>query len=371
MTAMVRVNSLTLGGAGNKTLHSMEEHGKRNDKSSKKRRIRDVEPLVYGSLDLRAAYDAHVHGARMNAGLKRPVLHAIIKFPGDLDITPELEKMMLDLSVKFINQTHGGDAVFAARLDRDELGQHVVDVFYAPKFQKQTTIRKNDLDAGLRRGDTVSETWVSTTKHGKDLCEKYRDEIESRNDQRKFTTGPRQVGIALQSELHEFLTIEGFDLKPRNRKAGGSPDRVETEAYKALRDAERAEQRALDAVAAVGMASADASQHVAQIMEDAETEVEAMHASAQADVDRIKREARAEAFAEAAQEISGLRAALERIESSIKKLVDWGHKMLPKSLADKLDRKLLPIEAETDFVAAQIDDMSAIEDTIEDGPAFG
>lgn len=231
MKAMIRVNSLSLTGSGNKTLSAMERHGKRLDASAQKRRVRDVEPLVYGSLDLTEAYAAHVGDARMNAGLKRPAMHAIIKFPDEITITDKSEQKMLDLAVDFINRTHGGDAVFAARLDRDEAGQHVVDVFYAPKYEKATKDRK---------GNEVLQTWVSTSRHGKALCEKHRAEIMRRNDKKKFSTTPRSVGIALQAELHEYLTSRDFKLVPRQPKNSPLPDRLETEAYKAKRDLEDA-----------------------------------------------------------------------------------------------------------------------------------
>ena len=40
---------------------------------------------------------------------------------------------MLRHAVAFANGYHGGDAVFAARLDRDEEGRHTVDVFLMPR----------------------------------------------------------------------------------------------------------------------------------------------------------------------------------------------------------------------------------------------
>src|SRR5690606_35859945 len=111
-------------------------------------RVRDVPPLVHGTLDLRTAFDAHVAGCRMNAGLKRPVLHAIVQIPPKLGRTERNRAQMLRLAVAFINETHGGNAVFAARLDQDEAGLATVDVFYAPKY--------------LKEGNRRSEMWIST-----------------------------------------------------------------------------------------------------------------------------------------------------------------------------------------------------------------
>lgn len=252
MKASVRVNSLTLGGAGPKTLPSMEAHGKRLDKTSQLRRVRDAEPLVYGSLDLRRAYDAHVSGCRMNAALKRPVLHAVVQFPPQAGKSEKNRKAMLHHAVRFIEKTHGGEAVFAARLDQDEAGMATVDVFYAPKYQKVTK--------------KCAETWVSTTKHGKELAQKHRPEIERRHSG-KFSAGPRQVGIALQSELHEYLAATGLKLEPKNEKRASRPDRVDPEVFKARKDAEAT----LGAAKAESVrVVAEAHQRASEIVEEAD-----------------------------------------------------------------------------------------------------
>lgn len=218
MGAAIRAASLTLNGGGTKSLPAMQRHGMRLDGSSQQRRVRDREPLVYGSLDLRRAFDAHVEGCRMNAALKRPVMHALVQFPTNISINEKNEQLMLSLAVQFINETHGGDAVFAARLDRDEVGQHTVDVFYSPKYEKRTASKG-------------AEMWISTTKHGKALCERHRAEIERRHGG-KFLTGPRQVGIALQAEWYAFLRSKNMKLEDRREKDHSRPDRLEPEAYK-------------------------------------------------------------------------------------------------------------------------------------------
>lgn len=226
MSASVRIYSLTLGGSGSKTLASMEAHGKRLDSTSQKRRVRDRDALVHGTLDLRQAYDEHVEGCRMNAGLKRPVLHALVQFPTRLKVTEKSERAMLKAAIDFINETHGGQAVFAARLDRDEAGQHSVDVFFSPKYEKITKSKG-------------SEMWISTSKHGKQLCAKHREEIERRHGG-KFSTGPRQVGIAINSEWRDYLKKYGFKLAPKKEKDHTREDRVEPEVLKARSDLAKA-----------------------------------------------------------------------------------------------------------------------------------
>lgn len=223
-----RAEALTLA-----KLAASERHGKRLDETSQKRRVRDAPPLVYGSLDLREAYDRHVAGARMNTALKKPVLHALIQFPTKLKLTPKNEAVMLRAAVDFVNRTHGGDAVFAARLDRDEAGRHTVDVFFSPKYEKQTK----------RKG---AETWVSTTKHGKELALKHADEIKRRSPNARDVslTSPRAVGIAMQTELAAFLAEKGLKLEPRREKSSTAPDRVDPETFKARQDAKKAREKA-------------------------------------------------------------------------------------------------------------------------------
>ncbi len=333
MKAMIRVNSLTLGGSGNKTLFAMEEHGKRRDKSSKRRRVRDVEALVYNTLDLRNAYDNHMDGVRINSGTKRPVLHAIIKFPNDLKVNAQNEKAMLSTAVSFINSTHGGSAVFAARLDRDEEGQHVVDVFYAPKYEKVT---KN------RKGEEVRTWWMSTTKHGKDLCEKHCKEIESRNDERKFTTGPRQVGIALQSELYDYLGSKGLTLTMKSPKNDPRPDRQETEAYKATKDAE--EQATL------------------------------MRAEADRDAAKIRDTAHAEGYAAgvaaAEAEVHRLTMAVQHMKDMVKAFMQKLTPFLNQRQTAAVEQGAADLMHKLDATAGRLDDMSELDESHSSGPSF-
>lgn len=289
MKAAIRINSLTLEGGGPKSLSSMEAHGKREDQSSQRRRVRDDAPLVFGTLDLRAAYDEHVDGCRMNAGLKRPAMHAIVQFPPQLGRSPANREIMLHLAVKYINETHGGQAVFAARLDQDEEGLATVDVFYAPKYLKE----------GKRR----SEMWISTSRHAKEIAEKHREEITRRN-RGTFSTTPRHIGIAMQAELYAFLVKSGLKLESRTEKKEFDPDRLEPEVGKARRDA-RAEKE----VAARMMQEAQAAEQTLRVRQE------------EAEAERVANLARAEAAwqeAELAREAAEAaeRAAAVRLEEA-------------------------------------------------------
>ena len=245
MKGAVRCKALTM-----EQLAAQEKHGKREDRLSQLRVVRDSDPLVYGSLDLRDAYDAHMDGVKQNSGAKRPVLHFIVRFPPELLSGPimgrfkgsqkERQQMMLDQAIRFVQDTHGGSAVFAGRLDTDETGETIADVFAVPRYEKRTK---------RIRPDQKGPIWASATKFGKELAEKHQSEIRRRHPDAKpgLLTSPRMVGIALQSEFADwFELINGFRLAPKAEKEGRAPDRLEKEAHDRL--AER--EAALDAQAA-------------------------------------------------------------------------------------------------------------------------
>lgn len=147
---------------------------------------------------------------------------------------------MAKQAVAFVDSTHGGQAVFAARLDRDEAGETIVDVFAAPKYEKRTKRTPTDRPGVM---------WASATKFGRALAEKHQDEIRRRHPDAKPgepLTSPRMVGIALQSEFHAFFeTANGVPLTPKALKESRQGDRLEIEAYKKIEEetARQAAQR--------------------------------------------------------------------------------------------------------------------------------
>jgi hypothetical protein len=252
MKTMIRCNAIDMS-----SLAAQEMHGKRLDKSSQRRVIRDASPLVAGSLDLRARYDQHMDGVKQNKGAKKPVLHFLVRFPPDLldedakhfrGNKTERQKMMLRQAIKFVNSTHGGNAVFAARVDRDEAGETIVDVFAAPKYIKESRSKK---PRKRKRDGTPDKpnVWASATKFGKDLAEKHQEEIQRRHPEAKSKLlGPRAVGIALNTEWRDwFSRVNDIDLAAKIEKASRVPDRIETEAYKEVQ-AERDEVEHMRAV---------------------------------------------------------------------------------------------------------------------------
>lgn len=230
----VRCAAINLGG-----LAAQERHGKRLDGSSQRRKIRDAGPHIYKTLDLCDAYARHMEGVKQNAGATKPVLHFILRFPPELlgDEAPDgwsgmtradRQARMLRQAVAFIDETHGGRAVFAARIDRDEEGETICDVFAAPVYEKRTK---------RTRPDEAGAMWASATKYGRALAEKHQDEIRRRHPEAKSgaLTGPRQVGIALQSEFAEFFEREnGVPLAPKKEKSERRSDRVEVEAWREI-----------------------------------------------------------------------------------------------------------------------------------------
>lgn len=225
MSAAVRLYHLALQGPGSRTLAKAEAHGKREDYTSKMRQISNDSPLVVGGLNLEELYEKHMKGVRLNAGAKKPVIHAVCQWPVGLPVTPKNQQAMLKYSIEFMNSRLGGNAVFAARLDCDESGKHTVDVFCTPTYDKTT-----------RKGVT---RWASTSKHLKELAERHRAEIEARFNG-KFTDNLRGQGIALQSEFRNYLEAQ-FKMKllPKKLKTTPWPDRLEPEAFKKKKDLEK------------------------------------------------------------------------------------------------------------------------------------
>lgn len=297
----VRVNALTLGGSGTKSLPGMEDHGKRQDAISQHRAVSRRRPLVYRTLDLRAAYEHHVDGAKMNAAATKPVLHMIVQYPDmsgpgapapfrEAKNARARQQLMLDQAVRFANESHGGNAVFAGRVDRDEKGQWTVDLFLAPRYEKITKTGKS------------SGEWVSTTKFGKELAEKHQDYIRSRHtDAKGKLTGPRHVGIALQAEFREFFERENGVALVFTEKDHHEPDRLEPEAFavaKMRAEAAEAEVRAREAAQLAREAEARR-----MVEEEKAEEAERQRASAEAlAAEEAVRRQRAEADATAAQQ---------------------------------------------------------------------
>lgn len=144
-------------------LRVAEDHGKRLDYTSQKRRIREADPVTSTGLDIMALYEQHISGLHVPGGNTK-ALHMICQFPTDL-VDPARSDWMLDEARKFATKVFGDRAIFADRLDKDEKGEHVVDLFLAPRYTKQTkhtekeavSISKHLKELGIKH-DTRDET---------------------------------------------------------------------------------------------------------------------------------------------------------------------------------------------------------------------
>ena len=214
-----------------------ERHGKREDESSQRRRVRDEDPLVYGSLNVCERRGAHMDGVVQSG--KKACLHALVQYPTQLldGASAEDQQRMLDHAVRFLNRFHGGDAVFAARMDRDERGQHNVDAFLMPRY-----------DFRYKDGRVVTK--ASLSKFSKEAARERFLNFDKSGEVRRDKNGvplraddPRSQGRALQAAWFEYMRDEmGLDVLPPERKRSTTRDQVEPEVYALRQDQARLER---------------------------------------------------------------------------------------------------------------------------------
>ncbi|GHG36431.1 hypothetical protein GCM10017322_39100 [Paracoccus aerius] len=130
---------------------------------------------------------------------------------------------MLVHARKFLNEYHGGDAVFAARLDRDEAGRHTVDVFLMPRY-----------DYHYKDGRILKKASVS--------------KFSKEEAKRRYGRDDRRAqGSALQDAWYEYMRAEmGLDVRRPERKKAFAADRVEPEVY-GLKQDQAAHAKAVEA----------------------------------------------------------------------------------------------------------------------------
>lgn len=255
MSTSIRIERLKLG-KGPRTIHAAELHGKRQDETSRTRKINNDAPLLVGGLDLNDLYVAHVGDAKADKRTKWPVHHWLFQWPIDLPCTLDAQAEMLRISTDFANNLLGGRAVFAARVDRDETNKHVVDVFCSPLVEK----------FNVKSGE--KSDWIQTSKHLKALCYKHEEEIRRRFPTIKEITSSRCQGIALQSEWRNHLRSLGYAVKEKQPKLYGDSDWRPPEAIKAQHELDQREEALKvreTALAASQAALATQKQHVAEV----------------------------------------------------------------------------------------------------------
>jgi len=215
VSGMVRIMRLT--GPG---LAAAEAHGKRLDATGQARSVYDAAPVTSSGLDLRDLYDQHVEGAFVPGGATK-ALHLLVRFPDKL-VDGEQPDQMLRLAREYAGEVFGKDAVFADRIDRDEKGRHVVDLFVVPKYEKVTK--------------HTTKVAVSTTRHLKQHA------VDMKTwDEGKQPATLRAQGRALQTSFHEFLVDHGIDAERGKTKITAGSDwksAEELEAARIRRDAD-------------------------------------------------------------------------------------------------------------------------------------
>ncbi len=219
--AAVRVWRLRVAGVpGPGSLKTMESHGLRLDRSSSRRAVNKIEPLVIGGLNLCELYFDHLKSARIKAGTKKPIMHFILQWPTNIEMSCANESAILAESARFVDDICGGLAVFAGRLDRDEIGQHTVDIFAAPLYSKKTKLHGEQM-------------WSSTSRHLKILCKKHGSEIKRRFGVNYQVDNLQAQGMALQSEWIKFLEDLGFKIRPKVEKNSFYNDHLGPDEYAA------------------------------------------------------------------------------------------------------------------------------------------
>jgi hypothetical protein len=195
---------------------AMERHGKRTDRSGKQRSIRDETALVWNTLDLKVARQVHMSNVAQQG--QTAALHVLCQFPTELVKADEHGQFkMLIHAVQFVNKFHGGRAVFAARMDRDEAGRHVVDVFAMPTYERTYKDGRTAMRASVSKF-TKAE---AKQRYGKD--------------------DRRSQGSALQDAWFEYLRDElGLNVQRPERKKTTAKDRVEPEVYGLIQDRKKA-----------------------------------------------------------------------------------------------------------------------------------
>lgn len=278
-------------------LANMERHGKREDASGQRRRVRDDAPLLFGTLDLAEARKAHMEGVRQSG--RSACIHALVQFPtGLLDGASERDQQaMLDHAVEFLNQFHGGDAVFAARLDRDEQGRHTVDAFLLPRYEFQ-----------YKDGRTARKASVS--------------KFSKAEAKRRFGKDDRRSqGSALQDAFYEHLRdkmgLEG--VLPPERKKTTTKDRLEPEELALKKDRQKLHDNARTFLRADRAARKRYDAKAAKLAQDRKA-FAAEKAEAIPALDEAQRLAERQGDRTRADKLKGLLGALKRPSGASSKL---------------------------------------------------
>ena len=234
--------------------------------------------------------------------------------------------------------------MFAVRVDTDEAGETIADVFACPKYTKAT-----------KKAETE---WTSLTKFGKELAVKHQDEVRRRSKNYEGTkpiTSPRAIGMSLQSEFAAFFErVNGQPLTPKAEKDRPERDRVEVEAWRLhMMNAERSEAETAVRVAEQEREKVKADAE--KITQETEAEKVAFRKQARQWVERektvlaSKHEAANADRAQAAADLMTARSVLDRLKDTyaavraslprIRQILTWDLATEDETRRAKADRK--------------------------------
>jgi len=217
-------------------LRAAEKHGRRLDRAAEARKVRETDSLTWvpdgitgDPLALVDRLEEHVAGAFRPKGGTTIAQHMIVKMPDSIPTETDSEAYAAMLiAVHFAQETFGGQAVFAARIDRDEKSTNNVDLFLAPIYDKSD-----------KKAPGGSKKAVSMTRHLKLLAEKHGFDVKRA---RSAKASKQSQGKALQSAFADYLMRHGFRaLRGKPKTASGS-DWDSPEIYGAKRDREATEK---------------------------------------------------------------------------------------------------------------------------------
>lgn len=210
---MARIRRLT-----RRQIGLAEIHARRLDAKSRSRTVREEPPVTWvpqgvdlNPLALPKLYDRHVAGAFVPNG-KSKAMHMLVLFPDDVKTDTRADaEVALRLAVEFAQELFGGNAVFAARMDRDEKSLTNADLFIAPRYIKKTKHTEKEA--------------ISLSRHLKLAAEAQRGALPTDGTVLKIQ------GQALQDAWANYLRQRGYQAIRGQAKTTVGPDWVSPEAY--------------------------------------------------------------------------------------------------------------------------------------------
>ncbi len=299
-------------------LTAAERHGKRLDTTSRARAISNDPPVTSTGLDLRKLYRKHVKGAFVPK-CKTIAKHIIIQFPKDL-VDGEDPAYMLRHARGIVESIFGDKSIFADRVDRDEEGRHIVDIFVAPKYTKKTkhtsqvavSVSVHELALAKKHG-RKKHPWGRGQAMQDAIYEYFRDVMKLAGVQRgdpKASPGPDWKSA---EELRkEELDDEKAELKEEKRKTAEQQKTAQQLVEQAKADREQAKSLREEAEAAKAAVEAENQRATAarEIAERLQQEAEALRRQHEAASRKVE-EQRLSSEAEIARTQARISAELE------------------------------------------------------------